>query len=50
MWGLLTYYIFQPDLVRRLKDNLPLAKGDRVTYYAPRDVTADGYTDYPYAD
>ncbi|KZP27658.1 FMN-linked oxidoreductase [Athelia psychrophila] len=43
-------FISNPDLVRRLKENLPLAKGNRTTYYAPRDVTPMGYTDYPYAE
>lgn len=35
---------FQPDLVHRLKENLPLAKGNRATYYTPGP---EGYTDYP---
>lgn len=41
--------LFQPDLVRRLKDNISLAKGNRATYYAPRNFTSEGYTDYPSA-
>ncbi|KAF7984526.1 hypothetical protein HWV62_13697 [Athelia sp. TMB] len=43
-------FIANPDLVRRLKENLPLAKGDRATYYTPRDWTTTGYTDYPFAE
>ncbi|KAF7975953.1 hypothetical protein HWV62_8076 [Athelia sp. TMB] len=43
-------FIANPDLVRRLKENLPLAKGDRATYYTPRDWTTKGYTDYPFAE
>ncbi|KZP09248.1 FMN-linked oxidoreductase, partial [Athelia psychrophila] len=42
-------FISNPDLVRRLKENLPLAKGNRATYYSPRDYTPAGYTDYPFA-
>ncbi|KAF7975952.1 hypothetical protein HWV62_13717 [Athelia sp. TMB] len=43
-------FISNPDLVRRLKENLPLAKGNRATYYTPRDWTTTGYTDYPFAE
>ncbi|KAF7977824.1 hypothetical protein HWV62_2557 [Athelia sp. TMB] len=43
-------FISNPDLVRRLQENLPLAKGDRTTYYTPRDWTTAGYTDYPFAE
>ncbi|KZP21343.1 FMN-linked oxidoreductase [Athelia psychrophila] len=42
-------FISNPDLVRRLKENLPLTKSDRATYYTPRDGTPAGYTDYPFA-
>lgn len=38
------YFISNPDLVRRLRDNLPLAKYDRSTFYTQ---DAKGYTDYP---
>ena len=37
-------YIANPDLVRRLKDDLPLAKPDKATFYGGG---ARGYTDYP---
>ncbi|KAF7970141.1 hypothetical protein HWV62_9267 [Athelia sp. TMB] len=43
-------YIANPDLPRRLKENIPLAKGNRETYYIPGDTTGLGYTDYPFAD
>ncbi|KZP30039.1 FMN-linked oxidoreductase [Athelia psychrophila] len=42
-------FISNPDLVRRLKENLPLSKPNRATYYTPRDWTPTGYTDYPFA-
>jgi N-ethylmaleimide reductase len=37
-------YIANPDLVRRLRDNLPLAESDPVTTYGKGPA---GYTDYP---
>jgi N-ethylmaleimide reductase len=37
-------YIANPDLVRRLKDNLPLAEHDPVKTYGKG---AEGYTLYP---
>ena len=37
-------YIANPDLVARLRDNLPLAKPDRATFYGGNEV---GYVDYP---
>ena len=37
-------FISNPDLVRRLHDNLPLAVGDKTTYYGGG---AKGYIDYP---
>jgi 2,4-dienoyl-CoA reductase-like NADH-dependent reductase (Old Yellow Enzyme family) len=40
-------FIANPDLVNRFKQNLPLAKPDRVTYYGGDAV---GYTDYPTYD
>ncbi|KAF7970163.1 hypothetical protein HWV62_24870 [Athelia sp. TMB] len=39
------YFIANPDLVNRLKDNLPLNKGNRATYYTPGP---EGYVDYPF--
>ncbi|KAJ3551583.1 hypothetical protein NM688_g4619 [Phlebia brevispora] len=41
------YFISNPDLPIRLLQNIPLAKGDRSTYYARDEV---GYTDYPTAE
>ena len=40
-------FISNPDLVRRLREDLPLAEPDRATYYGGG---AHGYTDYPAAD
>ena len=40
-------FIGNPDLVRRLRDGLPLARFDRKTLYTPG---AEGYTDYPAAE
>ncbi len=37
-------YIANPDLVRRLRENLPLAQPDKATFYGGG---AKGYTDYP---
>ena len=37
-------YISNPDLVRRLREDLPLAKADKATFYGGG---AHGYTDYP---
>ena len=37
-------YIGNPDLVRRLRENAPLNKPDRATFYGGG---AAGYTDYP---
>ena len=37
-------YIANPDLVERLRDGVPLAQGNRATYYGGG---AAGYTDYP---
>ena len=39
-------YIGNPDLVRRLRDGLPLADFDLATLYTPGPK---GYTDYPAA-
>jgi len=38
------HFIGNPDLVRRLREGLPLARFDRRTLYTPG---AQGYTDYP---
>ncbi|KAI0065577.1 NADH:flavin oxidoreductase/NADH oxidase [Artomyces pyxidatus] len=39
-------FISNPDLVRRLKEDIPLNEGNRSTYYSEGAV---GYTDYPVA-
>jgi NADPH2 dehydrogenase/N-ethylmaleimide reductase len=41
------HYIGNPDLVRRLREGLPLARFDRKTLYTPGP---QGYTDYPAID
>jgi N-ethylmaleimide reductase len=41
-----TLYISNPDLVERFAQHVPLAEGDRSTFYTPG---AKGYTDYPAA-
>ena len=41
------HFIANPDLVRRLREGLALARFDRKTLYTPG---AAGYTDYPVAD
>jgi N-ethylmaleimide reductase len=41
------YFVSNPDLPRRIKDRLPLAKYDRDTFYT---FDALGYTDYPAYD
>jgi len=39
------YFISNPDLPRRSREELPLAAFDRDTFYT---VEAKGYTDYPF--
>ena len=39
-------FISNPDLVRRLRDGIPLAEPDQGSFYTPG---AKGYTDYPSA-
>ncbi|KAI0064364.1 FMN-linked oxidoreductase [Artomyces pyxidatus] len=39
------YFIANPDLVRRLKENAPLNTANRATYYGPGP---EGYVDYPF--
>nr|WP_298380821.1 alkene reductase [uncultured Halomonas sp.] len=41
------HFIANPDLVRRIRDDLPLSKFNRKTLYTPG---ATGYSDYPRAD
>ncbi|KAH7929172.1 FMN-linked oxidoreductase [Leucogyrophana mollusca] len=43
-------YIPNPDLPRRLKEDLPLTKGDRATYYQLGDLSPKGYSDWPFAE
>ena len=40
-------FVANPDLVRRIRDNIPLAEGDPATWYVAGDT---GYIDYPPAD
>ncbi|KAI0696527.1 putative NADPH2 dehydrogenase chain OYE2 [Cytidiella melzeri] len=41
------HFLANPDLVLRLKKDLPLTKSDRSTFYVAE--SAKGYTDYPFA-
>ncbi|KAK0186110.1 hypothetical protein F5146DRAFT_1227714 [Armillaria mellea] len=41
------HFISNPDLVRRLEQDLPLNPYDRATFYTPGN-SAKGYTDYPF--
>ncbi|KAK0493347.1 hypothetical protein EDD18DRAFT_1179657 [Armillaria luteobubalina] len=41
------HFISNPDLVRRLEQDLPLNPYDRPTFYTPGNL-AKGYTDYPF--
>ncbi|KIJ63001.1 hypothetical protein HYDPIDRAFT_113494 [Hydnomerulius pinastri MD-312] len=43
-------FISNPDLPARLRENIPLAAGDRGTYYLPGNLTPYGYSDWPFAD
>ncbi|KIY67830.1 NADH:flavin oxidoreductase/NADH oxidase [Cylindrobasidium torrendii FP15055 ss-10] len=43
------YFISNPDLVRRLKEDIPLADYDRSTFYVPGEFSGKGYTDFPFA-
>ncbi|KAH0263059.1 NADH:flavin oxidoreductase/NADH oxidase family protein, partial [Aureobasidium melanogenum] len=42
------YFISTPDLVYRIKENIPLADYDRDTFYAAK--SEKGYTDYPFSE
>lgn len=41
------YFISNPDLVKRLRQGLPLSQYDRATFYGPFENPHVGYTDYP---
>ncbi|KAJ0123320.1 12-oxophytodienoate reductase [Diaporthe amygdali] len=41
------YFISNPDLVKRLREGLPLAPYDRSRFYGPFPDNHVGYTDYP---
>ena len=40
----------QPDLPRRLKEDIPLTAYNRATFYLKGDSSPTGYTDYPFAE
>ncbi|KAJ5133760.1 Aldolase-type TIM barrel [Penicillium atrosanguineum] len=44
------YFISNPDLVHRLKNNLPLTDYDRSRFYGPFEDNAFHYTDYTHAE
>ncbi|GAA5983281.1 hypothetical protein JCM11641_002248 [Rhodosporidiobolus odoratus] len=43
------YFISNPDLVYRLKKNIPLTEYDRDTFYLQGPSHPEGYTNYPFA-
>ncbi|GAA6002965.1 hypothetical protein JCM10207_001922 [Rhodosporidiobolus poonsookiae] len=43
-------FLSNPDLVRRLKEGIPLTPCDHSTFYLPGPVFTKGYTDYPFAE
>lgn len=43
------WFIANPDLVRRLREGLPLNEYDRSTFYGA-DPPSKGYTDYPFIE
>jgi 2,4-dienoyl-CoA reductase-like NADH-dependent reductase (Old Yellow Enzyme family) len=44
------YFISNPDLVRRLREGLPLKAYDRSRFYGPFADHTIGYTDYPFIE
>ncbi|KAJ8692644.1 hypothetical protein PTI98_009939 [Pleurotus ostreatus] len=44
------YFLANPDLPLRWKDDLPLNTYDRSTFYVPGDASGKGYSDYPFID
>ncbi|GAA5872894.1 hypothetical protein JCM8547_003258 [Rhodosporidiobolus lusitaniae] len=43
------YFISNPDLIHRLKHNIPLTPYDRSTFYPLGPLASKGYIDYPFA-
>ncbi|GAA5945849.1 hypothetical protein JCM1841_001485 [Sporobolomyces salmonicolor] len=43
------YFISNPDLVARIKNNVPFAEYDRETFYKIGPTETKGYIDYPFA-
>ncbi|KAI5892083.1 FMN-linked oxidoreductase [Schizophyllum commune H4-8] len=43
------YYISNPDLPRRLREDIPFTQYNRDTFYLAGDASPTGYTDYPFA-
>jgi len=41
-------FYLQPDLVYKLKNNVPLTQYNRSTFYLPGETASTGYTDYPF--
>ncbi|KWU44494.1 NADH:flavin oxidoreductase/NADH oxidase [Rhodotorula sp. JG-1b] len=44
------YFISNPDLVRRIREGIPLTKYNRDTFYLYGPDKKEGYTDYPFAE
>ncbi|KAL7624986.1 hypothetical protein AAE478_004200 [Parahypoxylon ruwenzoriense] len=42
------FFISNPDLVFRVKENIPFAHYDRSSFYTPKKT--EGYTDYPFSE
>ncbi|GAA5945843.1 hypothetical protein JCM1841_001483, partial [Sporobolomyces salmonicolor] len=43
------YFISNPDLVARIKNNVPFTEYDRETFYKIGPTETKGYIDYPFA-
>ncbi|KAG9218948.1 hypothetical protein CCMSSC00406_0000938 [Pleurotus cornucopiae] len=44
------HFLANPDLPRRWREDLPLNKYDRATFYSAGDASGKGYSDYPFVD
>ncbi len=44
------HFLANPDLPRRWREDLPLNKYERATFYSAGDASGKGYSDYPFVD